>query len=173
MTRKPDIGYIPTPWEVVDALFEWVPITAADVVYDLGSGDGRILIAAAQRFGARGVGIDIDRDRIQEAHANAEAAGVAHQLTFQHQDLYTSDFSPATIVILYLLPHLNLKLRPQLFRQLKPGTRVISHDFDMGDDWLPEQKIQVAIEADEIATLYLWIMGSHTHYPSPITYPLQ
>jgi ribosomal protein L11 methylase PrmA len=154
---KPDIGYIPTPLAVVEAMLNLLQITPQDVLYDLGCGDGRILIAAAQHFGAQGVGIDIDRDRIQEATDNAKAAGVSDRVTFRQQNLYESDFSPATVVILYLLPHLNLKLKPYLFQQLKPGTRVVSHDFDMGD-WIPEQVIQVAIEADEIATLYLWIL---------------
>ncbi|GAB4338829.1 MAG: hypothetical protein OHK0047_29280 [Leptolyngbyaceae cyanobacterium] len=158
--RRPDIGYIPTPPHVVDALFTLAQITTDDVLYDLGCGDGRILITAAQRFGARGVGIDIDRDRVQESIHNAEAAGVAHLVQFYCQDLYTSDFQEATVVILYLLPHLNLKLRPQLFAQLQPGTRIISHDFDMGD-WPPEKVLQIPIEADEIATLYAWTIPDH------------
>ncbi len=153
--RRPDIGYIPTPPHVVDALLTLAQVTADDVLYDLGCGDGRILITAAQRFGARGVGIDIDRDRIQESIHNAEAAGVSHLVQFHCQNLYTSDFKEATVVILYLLPHLNLKLRPQLFAQLQPGTRIISHDFDMGD-WQPEAVLQIPIEADETATLYAW-----------------
>jgi ribosomal protein L11 methylase PrmA len=135
-------------------------VTADDVLYDLGCGDGRILITAAQRFGARGVGIDIDRDRVQDSIRNAEASGVSDRVQFHCQDLYTSDFREATVVILYLLPHLNLKLRPQLLAQLQPGTRIISHDFDMGD-WLPEKSLQIPIEADEIATLYTWTIPHH------------
>lgn len=132
-------------------------VTPQDVIYDLGCGDGRILIAAAQRFWAHGVGIDVDGDRLQEATANAKAAGVGDRVTFRHQNLYDSDFSPASIVVLYLLTHLNLKLKPQLFHQLKPGTRVVSHDFDMGD-WTPDRVIQIPIEAEEIATLYYWVI---------------
>lgn len=159
--RKPDIGYIPTPPHVVDALLTLAQVTADDVLYDLGCGDGRILITAAQRFGARGVGIDIDGDRVQESTHNAAAAGVSHLVQFHCQDLYTSNFQAATVVILYLLPHLNLKLRPQLFAQLQPGTRIISHDFDMGD-WPPEAVLQIPIEANETATLYTWTIPPAT-----------
>ena len=155
--HKPDIGFIPTPTVVIEGMFALLQVTPQDVIYDLGCGDGRILIAAAQQFGAQGVGIDVDGDRIQEATTNAKTAGVSDLVTFHHQNLYESDFSAATILILYLLTHLNLKLKPQLFRQLKPGTRVVSHDFDMGD-WTPEKMMQIAIEADEIATLYYWVM---------------
>ncbi|MEX0267913.1 cyclopropane-fatty-acyl-phospholipid synthase family protein [Leptolyngbyaceae cyanobacterium UHCC 1019] len=154
---KPDIGFIPTPPAVLEGMLDLLQVTPQDVIYDLGCGDGRILIAAAQRFGAKGVGIDVDGDRIQEATANVKTAGMGDRVTFHHQNLYESDFSPATIVILYLLTHLNLKLKPHLFRQLKPGTQIVSHDFDMGD-WTPEKVIKIAIEADEIATLYYWTM---------------
>ncbi|MCY7391896.1 MAG: class I SAM-dependent methyltransferase [Leptolyngbyaceae cyanobacterium CAN_BIN12] len=155
--HKPDIGFIPTPAVVVKGMFALLQVTPQDVIYDLGCGDGRILITAAQQFGAQGVGIDVDRDRIHEAKANAIAAGVSDRVTFHHQNLYESDFRRATIVVLYLLTHLNLKLKPQLFRQLKPGTRVVSHDFDMGD-WIPDQVMDIPIEANEIATLYYWVM---------------
>lgn len=158
--HRPDIGFIPTPTVVVEGMLDLLQVTPQDVIYDLGCGDGRILIAAAQRFGAHGVGIDVDGDRIQEATAHAIAAGVNDRVTFYHQNLYESDFSTATIVILYLLTHLNLKLKPHLFRQLQPGTRIVSHDFDMGD-WTPEKVIQIAIEADETATLYYWVMPSN------------
>ncbi|MBM0741161.1 class I SAM-dependent methyltransferase [Phormidium sp. CLA17] len=159
--HKPDIGFIPTPPAVIEGMLELLQVTSQDVVYDLGCGDGRILITAAQRFGAHGVGIDVDPNRIQAATANAIAAGVSDRVTFHHQNLYESDFSPATIVILYLLTHLNLKLKPQLFQQLKPGTRIVSHDFDMGN-WTPDQVIQIPIEADEIATLYYWVMPDYS-----------
>jgi trans-aconitate methyltransferase len=157
MMRRPDIGFIPTPASVVEVILALAQLTPQDVVYDLGCGDGRILIAAAQRFGVRGVGIDIDRDRVQEATQYAEQAGVAHLLQFRQQDLYETDFHAATVVILYLLPHLNLKLRPALLAQLQPGDRVISHDFDMGD-WPPDTRVEIPIEADEIATVYRWTM---------------
>lgn len=129
-------------------------VTSDDLLYDLGSGDGRILITAAQRFGACGVGIDVDRDRIRDANDNALWAGVADRVVFHCQDLFESDFSAATVVILYLLPHLNLRLRPQLFCQLKPGTRIVSHDFDMSD-WEPNCVIQVPTQEDP-AMLYRW-----------------
>lgn len=158
MFRRPDIGFIPTPPAVVEVILQVAQLTSQDVVYDLGCGDGRILIAAAQRFGVRGVGIDIDRDRLQVAQQQATNAGVADRLQFRHQDLYECDFRAATVVILYLLPHLNLKLRPTLLAQLKPGDRVISHDFDMGD-WQPDTTVEVAIEAGEMATVYRWTVG--------------
>ncbi len=151
--RKPDIAFIPTPEGAIDALFNLAQITASDVVYDLGCGDGQILITAAQRVRSRGVGIDIDSIRIEQAQANAKRASVDDLVQFRHEDLFESQFEAATIVILYLLPHLNLKLRPALFRQLKPGTRIVSIDFDMGN-WLPEQTLKLDIE--EETTLYYW-----------------
>lgn len=153
--HKPDIGYIPTPDELVDAILALAEVSADDILYDLGSGDGRILIAAAQQKGTRGVGIDIDRDRITEATLNAQQAGVAHLVEFRQENLFGCDFSEATVVFIYLLPHLNLRLRKELFRQLKPGTRIVSHDFDMGD-WKPERvkKIQTLEES----TLYYWVI---------------
>lgn len=155
MSRRPDIGFIPTPSAVINVIIDLAHLSSEDVVYDLGCGDGRILITAAQRYGVRGVGIDIDRDRIQEATQQAELAGVSHLLHFRQQDLYKTDFRDATVVILYLLPHLNLKLRPTLLTQLQSGDRVLSHDFDMGD-WPPDTQVKIPIEADEIATVYRW-----------------
>ena len=151
---KPDIGYIPTPPEVVPAILKLAKVTSADVVYDLGSGDGRVAIAAAVEWGARAIGIDIDPERIWEAKENARIAGASDRVQFFQQNLFESNFSAATVVFLYLLPHLNLKLRPQLWHQLKPGTRVISLDFDMGD-WQPEQVISVPTPEIE-TTLYYW-----------------
>jgi SAM-dependent methyltransferase len=140
--RRPDVVYVPTPPEVVDAMLKVASVKPGDVVYDLGSGDGRIVIAAAQRYGVRGVGIDIDPQRIAEARENAEQVSVTHLVTFREEDLFKADFSEATVVTLYLLPSLNLKLRPRLWKELKPGTRVVSHAFDMGD-WKPEQTLNV------------------------------
>jgi SAM-dependent methyltransferase len=155
MTRtKPDIGFIPAPPEAVQAMLTLAQVTHADRLYDLGSGDGRVLIAAAQQYGTHGVGIDIDPQRIQEAEQKAEQAGVGDRVKFSQQDLYTSDFSAATVVMIYLLPHLNLRLRPILLRQLKPGSRIVSLDFDMGN-WQPQQSVQVPT-AEDIATIYLW-----------------
>ena len=141
-TADTDVPYVPTPPEVVTRMLEMADVSEDDVVYDLGSGDGRIVIAAAKQFGARGVGIEIDPARIEEARQNAEDAGVADQVEFRQQDLFEANISEATAVTLYLLPTVNLKLRPILFEQLAPGTPVVSHDFDM-DDWEPEKTVDV------------------------------
>ena len=138
--REPDVVYVPTPQEVVDAMLALAGVTAKDVVYDLGSGDGRIPITAAQRFGATGVGIDINPQRIKEANENLAKAGVGDKVKFLNQDLFETDLTPATVITLYLLPELNRKLMPTL-KKLKPGTRVVSHSFDMGPDW-PAEKTQ-------------------------------
>lgn len=149
--RTPDVVYVPTPQAVVDAMLELAHVTAADVVYDLGSGDGRIPVTAAQKYGARGVGIDIDLKRIEEATENAKLAGVVNKVTFRQQDLFTANISEATVVTLYLLPSLNEKLMPKLKKELKPGTRVVSHAFSMGDQWPPDATREVGGR-----TIYLW-----------------
>ena len=151
LKRETDVVYVPTPQEVVDEMLALAKVTKDDVIYNLGSGDGRIPITAAQKFGTRGIGIDINPERIQEANANAQKAGVTDWVKFLSQDLFTTDISPATVVTLYLLPSLNVKLRPQLFKQLKPGTRVVSHDFDMGN-WKPDR----VVKTKEGSTIYLW-----------------
>jgi cyclopropane fatty-acyl-phospholipid synthase-like methyltransferase len=148
--RTPDVIFVPTPQEVVDAMLEVAKVTKSDVVYDLGSGDGRIPVTAAKKYGARGVGIDIDPQRIKEANANAQSAGVTDKVKFLNQDLFTTDISEATVVTLYLLPSLNVKLMPKLKAELKPGTRIVSHAFDMGD-WKPEQTLNV-----NGRTVYYW-----------------
>lgn len=148
--RTPDVIFVPTPQEVVDAMLEVAKVTKNDVVYDLGSGDGRIPVTAAKKYGARAVGIDIDPQRIKEAVANAEAAGVTANVKFLNQDLFTTDISQASVVTLYLLPSLNVKLMPKLKAELKPGTRIVSHAFDMGD-WKPEQTLNV-----NGRTVYYW-----------------
>jgi len=148
--RGPDVIFVPTPTEVVEAMLKAAKVTKNDVVYDLGCGDGRIVITAAKEYGARGIGIDIDPQRIAEARANAEKAGVTDRVKFLEQDLFETDFHDATVVTLYLLPSLNVKLRPKLWKELKPGTRIVSHAFDMGD-WKPEQEIDV-----DGRTVYLW-----------------
>lgn len=140
--REPDVVYVPTPNAVVDAMLKVANVRKGDVLYDLGSGDGRIVITAARDYGiARGTGIDINPVRIAEANANAKAAGVTNRVRFVNEDLFEADFSDATVITLYLLPQLNLKLRPKLL-QLKPGTRIVSHAFDMGD-WKPEKTLNV------------------------------
>jgi len=148
--RTPDVIFVPTPQEVVDAMLDVAKVTKNDVIYDLGSGDGRIPITAAKKFGARGIGIDIDPQRIKEANANAQKEGVTDKVKFLNQDLFTSSISEATVVTLYLLPSLNLKLLPKLNAELKPGTRVVSHAFDMGD--IKPQETQNV----NGRTIYLW-----------------
>jgi predicted RNA methylase len=149
-TRAPDVVFVPTPHEVVDAMLKLAEVRDGDVLYDLGSGDGRIPIAAAKKFKVRAVGIDIDPQRIREANANAKAAGVTGEVTFRQEDLFQADFSDATVVTLYLLDSLNEKLRPKLLKELKPGTRIVSHVFRMGD-WEPEETQQVSG-----TTIYRW-----------------
>jgi SAM-dependent methyltransferase len=151
--RAPDVFYVPTPQPVVDAMLKLAAVTDRDIVYDLGCGDGRIPITAALKFGARGVGIDIDPTRIAEANENAKAAGVTDKVTFLTQDLFESDISAATVVTLYLLPSLNEKLMPKLKSELKPGTRVVSHAFNMGSTWPPDERG----EADG-KSVYLWLI---------------
>jgi len=149
-TRTPDVIFVPTPQEVVDAMLKLANVSGSDVVYDLGSGDGRIPITAAKAYGARGVGIDIDPQRIREATDNARAAGVADKVKFLNQDLFTTPIGEATVVTMYLLPSLNVKLLPKLNAELKPGTRVVSHAFDI-DGYPPQQTINV-----NGRTVYLW-----------------
>jgi 2-polyprenyl-3-methyl-5-hydroxy-6-metoxy-1,4-benzoquinol methylase len=139
--RTPDVIFVPTPTEVVDAMLAVAKVGPSDVLYDLGSGDGRIPITAAKRFGTRGVGVDIDPQRIKEANESAKEAGVANKVTFIQGDLFEQDLSHATVISLYLLPALNMKLRPTLLK-LKPGTRIVSHAFDMGD-WTPQQTLNI------------------------------
>ena len=149
--RGIDVIYVPTPYETVEAMLTLGEVGRDDVVYDLGSGDGRIPIEAARRFGARGVGIDISPVRIAEAKANAKAAGVTGLVRFRRQDLFVADFREASVVTLYLLPELNARLKPRLLRELKPGTRIVSHVWDMGD-WKPEKTVEVAPGVQ----IYLW-----------------
>jgi precorrin-6B methylase 2 len=140
-SRTPDVIYVPTPQPVVDAMLKVAKVGPNDVLYDLGSGDGRIPVTAAQRFGIRAVGIDIDPKRIAEANANAQQAGVTDKVKFIQGDLFQQDLSEATVVSLYLLSTLNMKLRPTLLN-LKPGTRIVSHAFAMGD-WVPDQTLDI------------------------------
>jgi SAM-dependent methyltransferase len=148
--------YVPTPHDVVDRMLALAGVTQADVVYDLGSGDGRIPIAAAKKYGARGVGLDIDPRRIEESRANAKAAGVEHLVEFRQQDVLTADVSPATVVTLYLLSSSNAQLRPMLTRQLRPGARIVSHAFSMGPTWPADKIDQFTNAAGDEITLYLW-----------------
>ncbi len=152
-SREPDVVFVPTPEEVVGQMLKLADVHKGDVVYDLGCGDGRMVIAAA-KLGARGVGIDINPERIKESRENARKAEVTDRVSFRTEDLFEADFKDATVVTLYLLQSLNEKLRPKLWRDLRPGTRVVSHDFDMGD-WTPEKEIHVDVEGRS-HTVYLW-----------------
>ena len=148
--------YVPSPPEVVDRMLSLAEVTKADVVFDLGCGDGRIPIAAARKFGARGVGLDIDPRRIEESRANAKAAGVEHLVEFRVEDVMTADVSTATVVTLYLLTSSNAKLRPLLTKQLAPGARVVSHAFSMGPTWPADKVDRFTTAAGDEITLYLW-----------------
>jgi SAM-dependent methyltransferase len=150
--RAPDVMFVPTPEEVVDAMLRMAGVTEADVVYDLGSGDGRIPITAARRFGATGVGIELNPDLIEEANENAIRAGVGDKVRFLNQDLFETDLRPATVITLYLLREMNLKLMPRL-KQLKPGTRIVAHSFGMGSEWPPDRMEQVSGKS-----IFYWVV---------------
>jgi len=150
-TKQPDVRFVPSPDSVVEAMLTLAGVGAGDVVYDLGSGDGRIPIAAAQRYGAFGVGIEIDAKLNREAADNARKAGVADRVRFLTQDLFETDISQATVVTLFLLPRVNQELIPKLKRELRPGTRIVSHQFDMGEQWPPDKSQDV-----NGLMIYLW-----------------
>ncbi len=148
--RDPDVIYVPTPQDVVDAMLKLAGVHSGDVVYDLGCGDGRLVVTAAKKYGVRGVGIDINPVRVQEALENVKQNGVGNLVSIKNEDLFEANISEASVVTLYLLTSLNIKLRPKLWKELKPGTRIVSHSFDMGD-WKPEKTEQV-----DGRTIYLW-----------------
>jgi ribosomal protein L11 methylase PrmA len=150
--RRPDVIYVPTPQPVVEAMLQVANVGKNDVVYDLGCGDGRLPITAVKKYGARGVCIDIDPERIAEIKANVEREKVGAQVTVIQGDLFQQDLSPATVVTLYLLPSLNLRLMPKLMKELKPGTRIVSHAFDMGD-WKPVKELDV-----EGRKVFYWVI---------------
>ncbi|MBI1736671.1 MAG: class I SAM-dependent methyltransferase [Candidatus Rokubacteria bacterium] len=142
--KEPDVPYVTTPDRVVRAMLESAKVTKDDVVYDLGSGDGRIVIAAAKHFGARAVGIELEPDLVTVSEGKAREAGVADRTRFLKGDIFEADLRDATVVTLYLLPIVNLKLRPKLLRELRPGTRIVSHMYDMGD-WTPERTVHMRV----------------------------
>ncbi|PSN12722.1 SAM-dependent methyltransferase [filamentous cyanobacterium CCP5] len=152
---KPDIAFIPTPDDAIQAMVELAELDRGDRVYDLGCGDGRLLIAAALQSPCHGVGIDIDPAQVAVARQKAAARGLADRLSFRVGNLYESDVHDATVVFIYLLPHLNLRLRPRLASQLQPGARIISHQFDMGTEWPPEKVLKL-VPSEEESTLYRW-----------------
>ena len=155
-----DVPYVPTTAEAVKAMLKLADVKKTDVVYDLGCGDGRIVIAAAREYGAHGVGIDINPERIQEAEENAKKAGVERLVRFEENDLFDADIHEATVVTLFLLNSVNLKLRPKLLKDLKPGTRIVSNTFDMGD-WKPDKELSLPDDRDDFGLshkFYLWIV---------------
>lgn len=151
-TREPDVIFVPTPQNVVDTMLKMADVKSGEMVYDLGCGDGRIVITAAKDFGARGIGVDIDPKRIAESRENATKAAVSDRVQFRQTDLFTMNFADADVVMLYLLPALNVRLRPRLLDELKPGTRVVSHAFMMGE-WEPDNRAEVGNPAKSV---YFW-----------------
>ncbi len=156
ITDAPTVPFVPTPENVVEQMLELANVSGDDVLYDLGSGDGRIPITAAEKYGTRGTGVEIDPELVQRSRDNAEAANVADNVEFLQQDLFQTDLSEATVVTLYLLPDVNLELRSKLLRELQPGTRIVSHDFDMGE-WQPEEIVQVQGPTRQ-HTIYYWVV---------------
>ncbi len=154
--QRPTLApYIPTPQDVVDRMLQLAEVTSKDTVYDLGCGDGRVVITAAKKYGARGVGIDIDKDRIDESRRNAHDAGVSSLVRFERGDILEANVSDATVVTLYLVSSSNLKLRPLLTKQLAPGSRIVSHSFGMGD-WKPDKVDKFMDGRGDQRVLYLW-----------------
>jgi SAM-dependent methyltransferase len=153
---QPEVPYVPTRKDVSEAMLRIASVTKDDIVYDLGCGDGRIVIMAAKQFSAHGVGLDIDPRRIEESNENARKAGVTDKVRFIEGDLFRADLSKATVVTLYLLPSVNLRLRPKLQQELRPGTRIVSHNYDMGD-WRPLKQLQI-----DDHTVYLWVIPEKT-----------
>lgn len=163
LESKKIVPFVPTPQEVVERMLELAQVKKGDVVYDLGSGDGRIVAAAAKKYGVKAVGFEIDPDLVKQSRENIQKAGVAHLAEIRQQDILTVDLSPATVVTMYLLPEVNLKLRPHLWKQLKPGSRVVSHDFDMGD-WKPVKVEHIKDNSNWDHTLYLWRIETKANY---------
>jgi SAM-dependent methyltransferase len=151
-----DVPYVPTDERLVLKMLEVAQVNKNDLVYDLGSGDGRIVITAAQRFGTRGVGIDIDPQRVQEARENARRAGVADRVRFVVGDIFTADIGPATVVTMYLLPDVNMRLRPRLLSELRPGTRIVSHNYDLGD-WKPARHLTMKVGTID-HEVFFWVV---------------
>jgi len=158
-TQYPDVIFVPTPQEVVEDMLRLANVQKGDVLYDLGSGDGRIAITAARKYGIKATGIDIDPERIREANENAKKAGVTDLVRFRQENLFTADFKDATVITLYLLPDLNVKLRPKLWNELKPGTRIVSHQFEMGA-WKPEKRLE-----SNGRTIYFWTVPPKDKQP--------
>lgn len=156
IARPLDVPYVPTPMPVVDAMLDLAKVAKSDSVYDLGCGDGRIVVRAASRFGCRGVGVDLNPQRVKEAKENAVKSNVTELTRFEVGDVFEFDFSAATVVTMYLLPNINLRLRPRLLKELKPGTRLVSHDFHMGD-WAPQATREI-----NRSRIFLWTIPPRT-----------
>jgi predicted O-methyltransferase YrrM len=154
--RMPDVPYVPSREPVVMKMLEMAKVTRNDVVYDLGSGDGRIVITAAKKFGARGVGVEIDPKLVREATRHAREAGVADRVKFVQGDIFEADIREATVITMYLLPDVNMRLRPKLLSDLKPGTRIVSHNYDLGD-WKPEDQATLDVGSVE-HFVYFWVV---------------
>jgi predicted O-methyltransferase YrrM len=155
--KKPklDVGYMPTPYEIVEKMLNMANVRNSDMVYDLGCGDGRVVVMAAKERGATGVGIDLDPVRIRESEENARKAGVADRVRFLQQDLFKTEIGDATVVMIYLWPEVNIRLRPKLFAELKPGTRILSHNHDMGE-WKPDQYAEISKHR-----IYFWVIPAN------------
>ena len=149
------VPYVPTPQEVVDRMLELAQVKKGDVVYDLGSGDGRIVVTAAKKYGVKAIGFEIDPQRIKESHENIKKAGVEHLVEIRQQDIRTVDLSAANVLTMYLLPEVNLMIRPNIWKQMKPGSRIVSHDFDMAE-WKPLKTEHIKDGSSWDHTLYLW-----------------
>ena len=152
---KKIVPYVPTPQEVVERMLELAEVKKGDVIYDLGSGDGRIVVTAAKKYGVKAIGFEIDPQRIKESAENIKKAGVGHLVEIRQQDIRTVDLSPASVLTMYLLPEVNLMIRPNIWKQMRPGSRVVSHDFDMGD-WKPLKTEHIKDGSSWDHTLYLW-----------------
>lgn len=152
---KKIVPYVPTPQDVVEKMLEMVQVKKGDVVYDLGSGDGRIVVTAAKKYGVKAIGFEIDPERIKESHENIRKAGVENLVEIREQDIRTVDLSAASVLTMYLLPEVNLMIRPNIWKQMKPGSRVVSHDFDMAD-WKPVKVEHIKDASGWDHTLYLW-----------------
>lgn len=170
-TRGPDVIYLPSAADVVTRMLSVAGVGSDDVVYDLGCGDGRIVIAAARDYGARGVCVDIDPSRVAESRRNADTAGVADRIEFRQADMFETDLGRATVVALYLSPSLNVRLRPKLFREVRPGARIVSHNFDMGD-WAPDTVVRVAWPAGTTSAVQAWVLPADVAGTWELTLPM-
>jgi len=158
------VPYVPTPQDVVDRMLDLAQVKKGDVIYDLGSGDGRIVITAAKKYGVKAIGFEIDPERIKESRENIKKEGVGNLVEIREQDIRTVDLSPASVLTMYLLPEVNLMIRPNIWKQMKPGSRVVSHDFDMAD-WKPAKEVHIKDKSGWEHTIYLWTVDKNVGRP--------